>query len=60
MDYRQVKNLLQEFNAKTEKELKDKINETWWESNCSICGQKVDLRECHYENGDPICESCYQ
>jgi len=60
MDYKQVKNILKEFNAKTEKELKDKINETWWESNCSVCGQKVDLRECHYENGDPVCKSCYE
>jgi formylmethanofuran dehydrogenase subunit E len=58
MDYKQTRKLLQDFDVKTDEELKIKINETWYKSNCSVCNEEVDLRNCHYENGDPICESC--
>ena len=58
MDYKQTRKLWQDFDVKTDEELKIKINENWYKSNCSICGKEVDLRNCNYENGDPICESC--
>jgi hypothetical protein len=51
----EVKGILKEFGVNSEDELVDKVEETWYQSMCTICGNPLDLRACAYDDGDPIC-----
>jgi len=50
-----VGRILKDFNAKTEEELMETVNNTWYVAECTNCGKELDLRVCEYDDGDPIC-----
>lgn len=56
MTMNDVKNILLDFDVKTENELAEKLTDDDWHIlKCSRCGNQISLFTCSWDNGDPVC-----
>jgi len=56
----EIKQILDEFGAKSEDELVEIVEKTWNLIKCKTCKHSFDLTTCSYtSDGDPICPRCH-
>jgi hypothetical protein len=56
LDDDKIREILKEFDVENEDELTVKINSTWNLTRCIKCNREIDLLECSFLDGDPICK----
>ena len=55
-----VGDILKDFGVAREEELSDSLLKNWSIARCTNCGDKIDLLDAKYIDGDPVCKNCYR